>query len=151
MGERRKPKRALCAFNCTRESFLGMSVTPADTLLRRLRGLLSCERLKSGDGLWMTPLPRIRTVSTLFPIDLICLDGMNRVTGLVENIQPFRVLPVRPDCVSFLELPLRAIHYSHTQLNDELLICTAEDMETWHRAQAQRRCLLMRYGVQEGA
>jgi uncharacterized protein len=125
-------KRTLCVFNRNRESFLGLRVAPADTLLLRLEGLLGRIRLKPDDGIWLTPSRGIHTFGMLFAIDVIYLDAANRVIHLVEHLGPFRISPIRIKCASILELPSRAIYSSNTQIGDNLLICTPEEMSQYY-------------------
>jgi uncharacterized membrane protein (UPF0127 family) len=123
-------KRTLCVFNRNRESFLGLRVTPADTLMRRLRGLLGKIGLKPDDGVWLVPCRGTHTIGMLFAIDLIYLDAANRVIHLVEHLGPFRISPIRIGCASILELKSRSIYSSNTQIGDKLLICTPEEIRS---------------------
>src|SRR5580698_5889697 len=124
-------KLTLCVFIRTRESFLGLRVAPADTLFMRLKGPLGRLRLKPDDGIWLVPSRGIHTFGMLFPIDLIYLDTANRVIHLVEHLGPFRISPIRINCASILELPSRAIYSSNTQIGDDLIICTPEEMSQY--------------------
>jgi uncharacterized membrane protein (UPF0127 family) len=119
----------LCVFNITREAFLGLRVAPADTLPLRLKGLLGRITLKPDDGIWLTPSRGIHTIGMLFAVDLIYLDAAGKVIHLIENLGPFRISPIRIKCASILELEARAIFSSNTQIGDELLICTPEEMK----------------------
>src|SRR5580704_7267552 len=121
-------RQTLCVYNRNREAFLGLSVAPADTLTTRLKGLLGKVRLKPDDGIWLSPSRGIHTIGMLFAIDVIYLDAANRVIHLVEHLGPFRISPVRIKCASILELPSRTIYSSNTQVGDDLLICTPEEM-----------------------
>jgi uncharacterized membrane protein (UPF0127 family) len=125
-------KRTLCVFNRNRESFLGLRVAPADTLLTRLRGLLGRIGWKPDDGIWLVPSQGIHTIGMLFALDLIYLDAANRVIHLVEHLGPFRISPVRIGCASILELKSRAIYSSNTQVGDELLICAPEEIKAYY-------------------
>jgi len=129
---RKTIKRTLCVFNRNRESFLALRVAPADTLLLRLEGLLGRIRLKPDDGIWLVPSRGIHTFGMLFAIDLIYLDAANRVIHLIEHLGPFRISPIRIKCASILELPSRAIYASNTQIGDNLLICTPEEMSQYY-------------------
>jgi uncharacterized membrane protein (UPF0127 family) len=128
-GLRRKPRKVYCVFNKTRESFISLNVTVADTHWSRLRGLLGKVRLRADEGIWVLPSYGIHTIGVPFAIDLIYLDAQNRVIGLVESFGSFRIAPVRLDCTSILELGNRAIYSSQTKVGDELLICSPEAME----------------------
>lgn len=125
-------KKTVCVFNRTRQSFLGLRVTSADTSLMRLKGLLGRLRLKpDDDGIWLTPSRGIHTIGMLFAIDVIYLDAANRVIHLVEHLGPFRVSPLRINCASILELETRAIYSSNTKIGDDLLICAPEELKTY--------------------
>jgi uncharacterized membrane protein (UPF0127 family) len=117
-----------CVFNKTRESFLSLSVAAADTHLARLRGMLGRVRLKPDGGIWMIPSQGVHTIGVLFALDLIYLDPRHRVIQVIESFGPCRIGPIRRHCSSVLELPTRTIYSSHTQLGDELLICSMQQM-----------------------
>jgi len=123
--------RTFCAFNVTRQAFINLGVSVADTTLTRLRGLLGRMRLRTNEGLWMVPSRGIHTFGLMFPVDLIYLDQNLRVVHLVENLGPLRIAPVRMNSASILELPARSIYQSGTQLGDQLMIRTPQDMERY--------------------
>ena len=127
----KKDSQRYCVFNKTRESFLTLGVTPADTHLARLKGLLGRLRLKSDEGIWVVPSRGVHTIGVLFAVDLIYLDPENRVIHLSESFGSFRIGPIRAKCSSVLELPTRTIYTSQTQIGDELLICRPEEMEQY--------------------
>src|SRR5947209_1663847 len=131
MGSKKKSERRYCVFNKTRESFLSLNVTPADSHLARLKGLVGKFRLKSDEGIWVIPSQGIHTIGVLFAIDLIYLDSSHRVIHLIESFGTFRIGPIRTNCSSVLELPTRTIYSSQTQVGDELLVCSPEEMEKY--------------------
>jgi uncharacterized membrane protein (UPF0127 family) len=108
-----------------------LKVTAADTHLARLKGLLGKLRLKADEGIWVIPSSGIHTIGVLFAIDLIYLDSANRVVHVVESFGRCRIGPVNRQCASVLELPTRTIYSSQTQVGDELLICSPEEMEEY--------------------
>jgi uncharacterized membrane protein (UPF0127 family) len=122
-------RRTYCVYNQTRECFISLGVTPADTTLARLKGLIGRIRLKFDDGVWVVPSRGIHTLGVLFPLDLMYLDSSNRVIHVIEHFPPFRVAPLRAQAASVLELPTHTIYSSQTQAGDQLLICAAEEME----------------------
>lgn len=124
-----EPGKAYCVFNRTRESFLSLNVTLTDTHAGRLKGLVGRLRLKGDEGIWVVPSQGVHTIGVLFAVDLIYLDGENRIIHLEESFGTFRIGPVRTNAVSVLELPARSIYSSHTQVGDQLLICRPETME----------------------
>ncbi len=128
LGGREKSRKVCCVFNKTRESFLSLNVTVADTHFTRLRGLLGKMRLKTDEGIWVVPSYGVHTIGVPFAIDLIYLDADYRVISLIESFGSFRIGPVRLQCVSVLELAKQAIYSSQTHVGDELLICPPEEM-----------------------
>jgi hypothetical protein len=124
------------AFNITRQSFINLGVAIADTPWTRLRGLLGRMRLRSDEGLWVIPSRGIHTVGLMFSIDVIYLDAQLRVVHLVESLGPLRIGPLRLRCESVLELPARTIYGSGTQIGDQLMICTPQDMEAYWAVKA---------------
>ena len=122
-------RRTLCVFNRNRESFLGLRVAPADTWRVGLRGLSEKCGVTPDDGIWLVPSRGIHTIGMLSALDLIYLDSANRVLYLVEQLGPVGVSPIRSKCASMLVMRPRAIYSSYTQIGDELLICTPEEMK----------------------
>jgi uncharacterized membrane protein (UPF0127 family) len=123
--------RHYCVFNKTRESFLALNVTPADTHLSRLKGLLGTLRLKSDEGIWISPSQGVHTFGLRFAIDLIYLDANHRVILTIESLGTFRLGPLKMSCESVLELPARTIYASQTQVGDDLLIGSQEEIEQY--------------------
>jgi uncharacterized membrane protein (UPF0127 family) len=122
-------RRTYCVYNQTRECFLSLDVTAADTIFSRLRGLIGRLKLRSDEGIWVVPSRGIHTLGLLFPLDLIYLDENFRVIHLVEYFPSFRIAPLKTQAESVLELPTHTIYSSQTQPGDQLVICVAEEME----------------------
>jgi len=121
--------KTFCVFNRNRESFLGLRVTRADTVLSRLKGLLGRMRLEPDEGIWLIPSHGIHTIGMMFAIDVVYLNAGNRVIHLIEHLGPFRISPIRIKCASILEFRPRAIFSSHTRIGDELVICAPDEMQ----------------------
>jgi uncharacterized protein len=122
-------RRKYCVYNQTRECFLSLEVTAADTIFSRLRGLIGRLKLRSDEGIWVVPSRGIHTLGLLFPLDLIYLDEHHRVIHLVEYFPSFRIAPLKTQAESVLELATHTIYSSQTQSGDQLVICVAEEME----------------------
>jgi uncharacterized membrane protein (UPF0127 family) len=88
-------------------------------------------RLKSDEGLWVVPSQGIHTIGLLFAIDLIYLDKDHRVVDVTESLGRFRVGPLSMKSASVLELPVRTVYSSQTQVGDQLLIGTPEELEEY--------------------
>ena len=67
--------RAHCAYNQTRECFLGLEVRAADLPSAGVGEMISARPLKSGEGVWLTPFRGIPAGSMAAPLDLIYLDN----------------------------------------------------------------------------
>jgi uncharacterized membrane protein (UPF0127 family) len=115
-------------YNQTRECFLSLGVTPADTTFARLKGLIGRLKLRFDEGLWVVPSCGVHTLGVLFPLDLIYLDVDHRVIELIEHFPRFRIAPLRSQAASVLELPTHTIYSSQTQPGDQLLICEVEEV-----------------------
>jgi hypothetical protein len=122
--------RRLCAYNQTRECFLGLEVAAADLSFAGLKDTLGKLVLKSGEGLWMTPFRGIPDTGMREPLDLIYLDEDCRVIEVVESFPTFRVTASSPPAASVLALPAHSIYSSQTQPADQLVLCLAEEMES---------------------
>jgi len=129
-------QNSLYAFNVSRQSFISLGVKAADTPLARLRVWLGKIKLRSNEGIWVFPSRGAHSFGMLFPVDVIYLDAANRVVHLVERLSFLQWARIRRQCSSILELPPQSIYGSGTQVGDELLIGTPEEIEKfWARSQ----------------
>jgi hypothetical protein len=120
----------LCAYNQTRECFLGLEVAAADFFsYASLKDMLPKLELKSGEGLLIKPFKGIPETDMLEPLDLIYLDEDCRVIEVVESFPTFCVTPFSPQTASVLALPTHSIYSSQTQQGDQLVLCAAEEMQ----------------------
>lgn len=122
-------KTTYCVYNQTRECFLSLGVTSADTIFARLKGLIGRLKMRSDEGLWVVPSSGVHTWGVLFPLDLIYLDENFRVIYVKEHFPRFKVAPLRIRAASVLELPIHTIYSSQTQPGDQLVICVADEIE----------------------
>jgi len=61
--------RKLCAYNQTRECFLGLEVDGADLSLAKLKDRIASLTLKSGEGLWLSPFRGLPEWGIRVPLD----------------------------------------------------------------------------------
>jgi hypothetical protein len=119
----------LCAYNQTRECFLGLEVDQADLSLAKLKDRIASLTLKSGEGLWLMPFRGLPEWGIRVPLDLLYLDQESRVIDVVESYPVFRASTSTPQPASVLALPTHSIYSSQTQPGDQLVLCAAEEMQ----------------------
>jgi uncharacterized membrane protein (UPF0127 family) len=128
-ARRTSESRSHCAYNQTRECFLGLEVTIADLPAAQVGEVMAARPLKSGEGLWLMPYRGIPAAATPAPLDLIYLDAECQVIDTVESFPTFQVSSSSPKPESVLALPAHSIYSSQTQGGDQLVICVAEEMQ----------------------
>jgi uncharacterized membrane protein (UPF0127 family) len=70
-------------------------VKVADTMFRRMRGLLFRRSVKSEEGVVLRPSFSIHTAFIQFPIDVVFLDPDLRVLRIAASVPPFRTASCR--------------------------------------------------------
>jgi len=120
--------RKYCAYNETRESFLGLEVVVGDVSYKVLsrEGALT---VKPSGGLWLTPFRGIPESGTTAPIDLIFLDKQCRVIKLVESFPAAGRNTSMPAVDTLLVLPEHSIVSSETRVGDQLVLCDVDEMQ----------------------
>jgi hypothetical protein len=126
-----------CAYNETKECFLGLHVATGDFPAVNRKNWLATLTPSSGAGLWMLPFRGIQDSDVCAPLDLLYLDADARVIETVEFFPTFHVSPSSPPAASVLALPAHSIFSSQTQPGDRLLLCTADEL-VWRLGQAPR-------------
>jgi len=121
--------RSHCAYNQTRECFLGLEVKVVNLPALRVGELMLERPLKSGEGVWMKPFRGIPAAEMPAPLDLIYLDGNYQVIAAVESFPTFQVSSSSQQPDSVLALPAHSIYSSQTQAGDQLVLCVAEEMQ----------------------
>ena len=118
-----------CAYNQTRECFLGSDVEAGDFSVASLNARLPSLEPKSGVGLWLVPFRGISPLGVRVPLDLLYLDRNCAVIEAVESFPYFQVSPFSPPAASVLVLPARTIESTQTQRGDQLIVCEPEEMK----------------------
>jgi uncharacterized protein len=112
--------------NLTKKTWLATKVHKADNFLTRLVGLLKRKTLGPEEALWLMPSKGIHTIGMKFPIDVIFLNGKNKVVSMIPAMPPRRISWFRFTAYSVLELPEGTIKKSQTEVGDQLEISLAE-------------------------
>ncbi|MGA8743509.1 MAG: PilZ domain-containing protein [Terracidiphilus sp.] len=121
--------RKYCVYNQTRESFLSLGVSIADTAAKQLKVLMENFSIRADAGLWLTPFRGVPATKGLTPVDLIYLDDENRVIQAIESFPNHAIEPTREQPASALVLAGHTIFSTQTQPGDTLFICAADEME----------------------
>jgi uncharacterized membrane protein (UPF0127 family) len=121
----------IAALNRTRGTLVAENVRVARTHWSRLRGLIGTTHagFPPGQALWIVPCRGVHTFAMRFPLDLLYLDRARKVIDVHENVQPWRVAPLRFHAASVMELPPGAIRKSRTEIGDKVEIVTAAQPE----------------------
>jgi len=108
--------------NLTRDTVLGDRIRVARSLRDRTVGLLGRGSLEAGEGLWIERSPSIHMFFMRFAIDAVFVAADGRVTKVVPNLRPWRVVWWARGARDCLELPAGAAAASATQVGDELRV-----------------------------
>jgi len=92
----------------------------------RLRGLIGCPTLRSGEGQWLLGTQCIHTFGMRFPIDILFLDTNGCVIYSIHAMQPWRISPYVHNATSVLELPAGVLRQTGTEIGDPILIVLGE-------------------------
>jgi len=115
--------------NATRKTVVSDKCHFADTVLKRMVGLLNRGQFDRGEGLLLDKCYGVHTFGMRFPIDILFLDKDLRVIRAVKALPPFRTCVVKKS-VYVLEVPVGALDASGTQEGDQIQIRTASSEST---------------------
>ena len=94
----------------------------AESLFARLKGLLGRSALPRGQALWLRPCNGIHTFGMCFPIDVVILDGEQRVLDAVHDLPPNRVTKIYRRAASVLELPAGTLAGMPLEIGERVVI-----------------------------
>lgn len=97
-------------------------LTLADTVFKRLRGLLGRSGLFPGEGLLLAPCNAVHSCFMRFPFDAVFLDRDGYVVKVIHEMPPFRFSPVVRRAVSVLELHAGTVRVTGTRAGDRILL-----------------------------
>ncbi len=110
-------------FNASKKTVVSDRCRFANSVLKRMVGLLNRSALDPGEGLLLDKCYGIHTIGMRFPIDVVFLDRELCVMRAVKTLPPLRTCMVR-HAVYVLELPAGAIERSQTAEGDQIQIRT---------------------------
>ena len=108
--------------NQTKQTVIATEGRIADTVVSRLVGLLNRPSIAQREALVITQCRSIHMLFMRFAIDVIFVDGHDRIVGLVRNIKPFCISPYFWQARSAIELPLGVIDQSQSEIGDKVVI-----------------------------
>jgi uncharacterized membrane protein (UPF0127 family) len=108
------------ATNLRNGMVLATNVVFANSLLKRMKGLLGKKNMQAGEALLIKPCMSIHTVGMRFPIDVAFLNTKNKVTAIVNNLKPQRITRLYFKAISVLELPAGTLNTTDTRIGDEI-------------------------------
>ena len=113
--------------NVTRESVVGDRVRVASSSVDRSVGLLRTPELKPGEGLWIERSPSIHMFFMPYAIDAVFVSKQGRVTKVVPNLKPWRVVWWARGARDCLELPAGQAARTGTRVGDELRLVPVDE------------------------
>lgn len=112
--------------NTTRGTVVADRARVANSALDRTVGLLRTPEVRPGEGLWIERSPSIHMFFMAYAIDAVFVSEAGRVTKVVPNLKPWRVVWWAPGARDCLELRAGAAAESGTQVGDVLRLVPAD-------------------------
>lgn len=110
--------RRVVVRNETRGQVLADYARWADSVWSRFVGLMGVRQLEPGDALVLKPGGAIHMFFMRIPLDVLHVDGKNRVTHVLRGIKPWRLGPLFVGSALTVELPVGAA--TSTEPGDEI-------------------------------
>lgn len=108
--------------NKTKNTILADNVIVADTVFKRMKGLLGEKEFNPGQALILKPCDSVHTFFMNFPIDVLFVDRKNRAIKVLLYFKPFRISKIYFRASFAIELPAGTIQSSHTSEGNILSI-----------------------------
>lgn len=118
--------RRMTARNVTRGTVLASDGLEARGMRQRILGLHLLPQLKEGQGLLLPGATTIDSTFMRYPIDLVFVDRARKVTRVVHDMQPWRMVWSAHGGRDCLELPAGTARATETQVGDQLEISELE-------------------------
>jgi hypothetical protein len=108
--------------NATRGTTLTDRCRVAQGIRQRIFGLHLWPQLTEGEGLLLPGANSIDTMFMRYVMDAVFADGNGRVTKVVHDMKPWRIVPLARGAKECIELPAGAAARSGTEVGDQLRI-----------------------------
>lgn len=106
--------------NVTRGTVVAERCRVAHGMRQRIFGLHLWPQLAEGEGLLLPGANSIDTTFMRYVMDAVFIDGDRRVTKVVHDMKPWRIVPLARGAKDCIELPGGAAAKAQTQAGDEL-------------------------------
>ncbi len=106
--------------NDTTQKKLGERINKAVTFFQRTIGLLGRKELKKGEGLYIPKCRSIHTFFMRFTIDVLFIDGDNRITRVIPGLVPFRIAFGPRNTAGVLELSAGTLNDNRCVVEDKI-------------------------------
>ncbi|MEK9149351.1 MAG: DUF192 domain-containing protein [Candidatus Desantisbacteria bacterium] len=108
--------------NKTKNTVLAQNAIVADTVFKRIKGLLASKNFAEGEALILKPCNSIHTFFMKFPIDVLFINKNNQIIKAISSLPPFRLTYIYFNANFAIELPAGVINSTFTQAGDILTI-----------------------------
>lgn len=106
--------------NKTQNKILLDKMEVANTLVKRMKGLIGKDEIQTGYGLWIKRCNSIHTFMMSFPIDLIFVDKNLKVKKCISKVAPNKIVWPIFGASSVIELKSGFLNEHKTQIGDQL-------------------------------
>ena len=106
--------------NQTKNTVLAKDAFIANTLLKRIKGLLGEKALLPDQALILDPCNSVHTFFMHFAIDLLFVDKDYKVVKALFKVAPNRISRIYWHASRVIELPAGKLNLTHTQAQDQL-------------------------------
>lgn len=106
--------------NQTKNTVLAEDVFIANTLFKRIKGLLGKKIFLPNQAIILDPCNSVHTFFMRFPIDVLFVDKNYKVIKIISQLNPNKVSPIYWHVSKVIELPSGMLNLTNTQLQDQL-------------------------------
>jgi hypothetical protein len=108
--------------NITKGTVLAGQAVVADTIFKRLKGLLGEKEIVNGQALVIKPCSSIHTFFMRFPIDILFVGKDNKIIAAISSLPAFRASKIYFNAAYVIELPAGLLKATSTSAGDLLEI-----------------------------
>lgn len=114
-------ENSLKLFNSTKKVNLATHIKPCFDFFARSKGLLGCDHLEDGHGVWIKPCQSIHTFFMRIPIDVLFVDKSLHVVALKKQVPAWRLAGPYFCAHSVFELKAGTISDANVTIGDQLV------------------------------